>query len=91
MLFAAVQLAAENNHRVTASRMKRVEDLHLKTQTPGIMTLARPEPAKLTLPSPLPEPASAPAAAVGSTTWSISSTGSRPRPAMDDRAGSLII
>ena len=34
MLFAAVQLAAENNHRVTASRMKRVEDLHLKTQTP---------------------------------------------------------
>ena len=41
MLFATVLLAAENTHSVTVSRMKRVEDLHLKTQTPGIMTLAR--------------------------------------------------
>ena len=41
MLLTAMQLAAENTHRVTASRMKRVEDLHLKAQTPGIMTLAR--------------------------------------------------
>jgi len=50
MLFAAVQLAVENNHRVTASRMKRVEDLHLKTQTPGIMTLAQPAGARAILP-----------------------------------------
>jgi hypothetical protein len=41
MLLAAMQLAAENAHRVTASRVKRVEDLHLKSQTPGIMALAR--------------------------------------------------
>jgi hypothetical protein len=34
MLLAAMQLAAENAHRVTASRMKRVDDLHLKSQTP---------------------------------------------------------
>jgi hypothetical protein len=46
MLFATVLLAAENTHSVTVSRMKRVEDLHLKTQTPGIMTLARPASAK---------------------------------------------
>jgi hypothetical protein len=45
MLLAAMQLAAENAHRVTASRMKRVEDLHLKSQTPGIMALARAQPA----------------------------------------------
>jgi hypothetical protein len=48
MLLAAMQLAAENAHRVTASRMKRVEDLHLKSQTPGIMPLARREWGKLT-------------------------------------------
>jgi hypothetical protein len=48
MLPAAMQLAAENAHRVTASRMKRVEDLHLKSQTPGIMPLARREWGKLT-------------------------------------------
>ena len=42
MFFATVLLAAENAHSVTVSRMKRVEDLHLKTQTPGSMTLARP-------------------------------------------------
>jgi hypothetical protein len=47
MLLAAMQLAAENAHRVTASRMKRVEDLHLKSQTPGIMALARAGPARL--------------------------------------------
>ena len=41
MFFATVLLAAENAHSVTVSRMKRVEDLHLKTQTPGSMTLAR--------------------------------------------------
>ena len=41
MLFTAMQFAAENAHRVPASRMKRVEDLHLKTQMPGIMTLVR--------------------------------------------------
>ena len=34
--------------------------------------------------------ASAAAPAAGSTTWSISSTGSRPRPVMDSRAGSPI-
>jgi hypothetical protein len=50
MLLAAMQLAAEDAHRVTASRMKRVEDLHFKSQTPGIMTLARPAPAKATSP-----------------------------------------
>ena len=55
MLFATVLLAAENTHSVTVSRMKRVEDLHLKTQTPGIMTLARAAPAKHILPSPSPE------------------------------------
>jgi len=47
MLLAAMQLAAENAHRVTASRMKRVEDLHLKSQTPGIMALARPAAARV--------------------------------------------
>jgi ribonuclease I len=41
MLFTTMQLVAKNAHRVPASRMKRVEDLHLKTQMPGIMTLAR--------------------------------------------------
>jgi hypothetical protein len=46
MFFATVMLAAENAHSVTVSRMKRVEDLHLKTQTPGSMTLARPALAK---------------------------------------------
>ena len=47
MLLTAMQLAAENAHRVLASRMKRVEDLHLKTQMPGIMTLARPAAARV--------------------------------------------
>jgi hypothetical protein len=41
-------------------------------------------------PSPLPEAASDPAPAAGSTTSSISSIGSRPRPATDGRAGSPI-
>jgi len=39
-------------------------------------------------PSPSPEAASAPVSAGGSTTWSISSTGSRPRPATAGKAGS---
>ena len=46
MQLAAVFLAAENAHRVTASWMKWVEDLHLKTRTPGIMTLVRAVPAR---------------------------------------------
>jgi DNA replication protein DnaC len=46
---------------------------------------------KTHLPSRLPEAAFDPAPAAGSTTWSTSSTGSRPRPAMDGRAGSPII
>jgi hypothetical protein len=50
MLFAPVLLAAENTHTLTAPRMKRVEDLHLKTQTPGSMTLARPVSARAGLP-----------------------------------------
>ena len=45
-------------------------------------------PARLILPSLSPEAASAAAPAAGSTTWSISSTGSRPRPAPAARAGS---
>src|SRR5712672_3258799 len=52
---------------------------------------AGPAPARRILPSRLPEAASDPAPAAGSTTWSTSSTGSRPRPAMDGRAGSPII
>jgi hypothetical protein len=52
MLLAAMQLSAENAHRVTASRMKRVEDLHLKSQTPGIMALARPASANRISPQP---------------------------------------
>ena len=43
-------------------------------------------PARPILPSPLPEAASGPVFAGDSTTWSISSTGSRPRPATDDKA-----
>ena len=46
MLLATVLLAAENAHRVSASGMERVEDLHLKSQTPGIVTLARPAAAR---------------------------------------------
>jgi hypothetical protein len=47
-------------------------------------------PARLILPSPLPEAASAPAPAAGSTTWSISSIGSRPRAATGGKAVSPI-
>lgn len=41
MLLATVLLPAENAHYVSASGMERVDDLHLKSQTPGIVTLAR--------------------------------------------------
>ena len=47
-------------------------------------------PARRILPSPLPEAASDPAPAAGITTWSISSIGSRPRPATDGKVGSPI-
>jgi hypothetical protein len=90
MLLAAMQLAAKDAHCVTTSRMKRVQDLHLKSQTPGIMTLARLAPARPILPSPLPEAASAAALAADSIMWSIWSIGSRPRPATDDKVGLLI-
>jgi hypothetical protein len=49
---------------------------------------AGPAPASRILPSPLREAASAVAPAAGSTTWSISSIASRPRPALVARAGS---
>jgi hypothetical protein len=52
---------------------------------------AGPAPVRRTLPSPLPEAAFAAVPAAGSTTWSISSTGLRPRPAMDAKEGSPII
>ena len=52
---------------------------------------AGPAPAKPILPSPSPEAASAPASASGFTTWSISSTGSRPKPATVGKDGSPII
>ena len=42
------------------------------------------------LPSPLPEAASAPAPAAGSTTWSISSIGSKPRAVTEGKVGSPI-
>ena len=45
---------------------------------------------KTHLPSPSPEAVSAPAPVAGSTTWSISSTGSRPRPVTDGKVGSPI-
>ena len=48
------------------------------------------EPARLISPSPLREAASAPALAAGSTMSSISSIGSKPRPATDARVGSPI-
>lgn len=34
-------LAGDNDDQRSASRMKRVEDLNLRSQTPGIMTLIR--------------------------------------------------
>ncbi len=49
---------------------------------------AGPAPASRILPSPLREAASAVAPAAGSTTWSISSIASTPRPAPGARAGS---
>ena len=52
---------------------------------------AGPAPVRPILPSPSPEAASVPAPAAGSTTWWISSTGSRPRPATVGRVGSPII
>jgi hypothetical protein len=52
---------------------------------------AGPAPARPTLRSPSPEAASDPAPAADSTTWSISSTGSRPRLATLGRVGSPII
>ena len=51
---------------------------------------AGPAPVRRILPSPLPEAASDPAPAAGFTTLSISSTGSRPRPVTDGKAGSPI-
>ena len=51
---------------------------------------AEPAPVRPIWPSPSPEAASAPVSAGGSTTWSISSTGSRPRCATAAKAVSLI-
>ena len=45
---------------------------------------------KTHLPSPLPEAVSDPAPAAGTTTWSISSIGSRPRPVTEGKVGSPI-
>jgi hypothetical protein len=50
-----------------------------------------PAPARRILPSPSLEAAFAPVPAAGSTMWSISSTGSRPRLATDGKVGSPII
>ena len=63
---------------------------HLIRRTPGIVTLLRRVPARPILPSPLPEAASAPAPAAGSTTWSISSIGSKPRAVTEGKVGSPI-
>jgi hypothetical protein len=41
-------LAGEHSHKRSAAGMKRIEDLDFKPQTPGIMTLVRPAPAKVT-------------------------------------------
>jgi hypothetical protein len=41
MRLAPKLLAGEHSHQGSASGMKRVENLNLKSQTPGIMTLVR--------------------------------------------------
>ena len=87
MVLAGEPLAVLDLHHLPGPWMERIEDPHLERQTPGIVTLVRPAPAKPTWQSPSPEVAFEPAAAVGSTTWSISSIGSRPKPATRGRDG----
>src|ERR1700686_3999436 len=85
MVLAGEALAVLDLHHLPGPRMERIEDQNLERRTPGIVTLSRPAPAKPTWQSPSPEVAFEPAAAVGSTTWSISSIGSRPKPATRGR------
>ena len=48
MLLTRELLAGEHSDQCSTTGMERVEDLDLKSQTPGIMTLVRPAPAKVT-------------------------------------------
>ncbi len=59
-------------------------------QQRNAVLVGRAGPARPIWPLPSPEAASAPAPVAGSTTWSISSTGSRPRPVTEGKVGSPI-
>src|SRR5262249_20958600 len=48
MLSTSKLLAGEYSDQRSTSGMERVDDLDLKSQTPGILTLVRPAPAKAT-------------------------------------------
>jgi hypothetical protein len=46
MITSRMPLGADNTDEIAASRMIRIGDLRLKSQTPGSMTLVRPARAK---------------------------------------------
>jgi hypothetical protein len=46
MITSRMPLGADNTDEIAASRMIRIGDLCLKSQTPGSMTLVRPEQAR---------------------------------------------
>ena len=46
MLFTTVRLTPVNLNFLSAPRMERIDNLHLKSQTPGIVALVRPASAK---------------------------------------------
>jgi hypothetical protein len=71
MIYASVALAAARDNNLAAPRMERIKDPHFNRRTPGIMTLARPAPAKPISPSLSPGPASVMAPAAVSSTSSI--------------------
>jgi hypothetical protein len=72
MVDACVALAADRDNNLAAARMEWIKDPHFNRQTPGIMTLVRPAPARPIWPLRSPGAAFAPAHAAASTTSSIS-------------------
>jgi hypothetical protein len=53
MIASRMSLGADNTDEIAASRMIGIGNQHLKSQTPGSMTLVRLGPAKRTSPRPL--------------------------------------
>ncbi len=82
MLDANMALATNRDDRLATPRMKGMKDLNFKRRTPGIMTPTGAGKSHIAIAIAIARSCIRAGARAGSITWSISSTGSRPKPVM---------